>query len=510
MFSPTSLAVLAVPIAGAVALAAGATRALRQGKGKRVAALVAGTAVLATSAVGLQLNRVTYHVESWGGLAKAIFSPPPDPEPLPFAEKPRVWDGETDPTYRVEKTPFTPHGVKNPAGTFYAVKYRGPQSGLSLPVTVWMPAGADNARDLAVLEILPGFPGNPPAIPRQLDLDRVLSTAIDAGAMPPTAVVIPHVALDRLEPDGFDLPGRPKIGTWIARDVPAMMAANFPVSREPAKWTIGGMSAGGYIGPALGAYTPDTFGNILFFSGSNEPELGGLVHSSDAVKTQYSVVNLIKRRPDMNVWAYATGHEYGGTRTLVGLADLATVGERTGSTALVFDQKAIHNWDTWGRVFPQAVDWLGTVLGGQRADSVDLPAAARTVAEARGPGRGGIYAVIGAVVALGAAGLGGRWWYWRRRGAGTDPVAGSGESLGVGLGAAGENRTGRAGSWTKAVAPASGGSWLSRLLIWDGGAVLLGVIGGTLLLVALANLRMEIVRNQDDLLTLLIFLGYNY
>lgn len=487
--SPRSLPVIFLLIALAVVVAAFAVRNLHRGRSVRAGVAVVLASVLLLSAVGVSLNRTIYHKSSWATVAKNILLPPAagtgTGEPIPFAPRSPLWEGKPDPRYTVKYAPITPAHVKNPRGEFYTITFTGPESGIRLETTVWAPKAWRAMKELAVIEILPGYPGAPPAIPHQINVDGVMTSAINAGRIAPTMVVIPHVNADKAEPDALDLPGRPKIGSWVARDIPAMVLANFPASTDPAKWTLAGMSAGGYNAPAIAAYTPDTFGNAMSFSGTDLPNLGGLKHLTPELQAKYSVSELVRRAPDLNVWAFATGSDPLSAEAVAGLAAVAP--GRTGSTYLVYSLGEFHKWAIWGKHFPQAVDWLGKTLAGEKVSRTALPGFVantyRNVPRNMWP----IYAVVGLVV---LAGVGLLAWRFRARRPGT--------VLGRMKGHAPANVSDRERAGQTQVQH-SGSRSARAGVILDVVAVTVAIVGLTLVWMVLANLQLDLVRSPQNL-----------
>lgn len=48
--------------------------------------------------------------------------------------------------------------------------------------------------------------------------------------------------------DGSDIPGRPKMGTWLTEDVPDFVRANFRTFTSRDGWAFMGSSSGGFAG----------------------------------------------------------------------------------------------------------------------------------------------------------------------------------------------------------------------------------------------------------------------
>ncbi|MCC3776063.1 esterase family protein [Streptomyces sp. UNOB3_S3] len=59
--------------------------------------------------------------------------------------------------------------------------------------------------------------------------------------------------------DGSDIPGRPKMGTWLTEDVPDLMKANFRTIKDRAGWGFMGSSTGGFASLKAVLKHPDKF-----------------------------------------------------------------------------------------------------------------------------------------------------------------------------------------------------------------------------------------------------------
>jgi pimeloyl-ACP methyl ester carboxylesterase len=146
----------------------------------------------------------------------------------------------------------------------------GPESGFTGKVWVWAPPEYYEKRNAAkgfpVMEALPGSYGYPVnywagAAPR---LEEHLARWSRAGRSLPFILVMPVLNPDnRRYYDGSDIPGRPRIGTWLARDVPELVRRNFRTLRTRDAWVVMGSSSGGFAALKTVLQHPDTFKAVI-------------------------------------------------------------------------------------------------------------------------------------------------------------------------------------------------------------------------------------------------------
>lgn len=472
-FSPRSLFLLVLFVALALFAMINATRFLRRGHIARAVLAITLAAVVGLGAMGIQMNRVSQFAKTWPAVAHLAFGSSEAQDVKAVAHMPSrekaVWEGKSDPRYRVKLTEFHPEG-KDAPGHYYRTTFTGPQSKIRNDVIIWAPEGWQDSEDLGVVEFLHGYPGKIAAIPQALGLARQMDTAIRSGALRPSVFVIPLLWVDPLQPDGVDLPGRPKVGTWAARDIPAMIVANFPVSHHAKMWTLSGISAGGYTAPALAVMARDTFRNAISLSGSDAPEMGGLLRTSVKVQSEFSISHMLKWAPTLNLYAVAGDASLdSGARTLI--HNLASVRGHAGVLTTEYVPGGKHGWEQWKRYLGPSLTWLGKVQAGKIHTNVNhMPRLMASASAAEGMSK--VYIGLGAIVLLACAAFVSRAWLW-------------------------------AGVRLRSKEPAR----LMRLLVWDVGAVVFMILAVMAIGVALVNLRAGVVRSHDDLISVLIMLG---
>ncbi|WP_433546235.1 alpha/beta hydrolase [Streptomyces sp. CA-294286] len=129
----------------------------------------------------------------------------------------------------------------------------GTKSGFTGKVWVWAPKQYFEPRyadsGFPVLIALPGsygFESNYWTKPTNRFLDTVARMA-DEGTSLPFLVVMPVLNPEKRYYDGSDIPGRPKMGTWMTQDVPDFVRANFRTFDSRDGWAFMGASSGGFV-----------------------------------------------------------------------------------------------------------------------------------------------------------------------------------------------------------------------------------------------------------------------
>ncbi|MFJ9344617.1 alpha/beta hydrolase [Streptomyces sp. NPDC101733] len=142
----------------------------------------------------------------------------------------------------------------------------GPKSGFTGRVWAWVPKqyGRPEYKDSAfpVLMALPGAVGYPTNyfFSKEFRLQERIGEAADKGESLPFIVVMPVLNANKdTYFDGSDIPGQPKMGTWISDDVPDLVRENFRTYADPKGWGFFGSSSGGYVGMKMVLQYPERF-----------------------------------------------------------------------------------------------------------------------------------------------------------------------------------------------------------------------------------------------------------
>jgi S-formylglutathione hydrolase FrmB len=146
----------------------------------------------------------------------------------------------------------------------------GQKSGFTGKVWVWAPkqyfdpAYANSG--FPVLIALPGGSGYPNNywMGTDLKLQRNITNWSKEGKSLPFLVVMPVLNPDaKFYYDGSDIPGQPKMGTWMTEDVPDFVKANFRTFKSRDGWAFMGSSSGGFVGLKSVLERPDRFKAVI-------------------------------------------------------------------------------------------------------------------------------------------------------------------------------------------------------------------------------------------------------
>ncbi|MFE2330526.1 alpha/beta hydrolase, partial [Streptomyces sp. NPDC059385] len=146
------------------------------------------------------------------------------------------------------------------------VDLKGPKSGFTGRVWAWVPKQYDRPEyknsAFPVLMALPGAVGYPTNyfFSKEFRLQERIGEAADKGESLPFIVIMPVLNANKdTYYDGSDIPGQPKMGTWISDDVPDLVRENFRTYADPKGWGFFGSSSGGYVGMKMVLQYPERF-----------------------------------------------------------------------------------------------------------------------------------------------------------------------------------------------------------------------------------------------------------
>ncbi|MFF5445223.1 alpha/beta hydrolase [Streptomyces sp. NPDC012888] len=148
---------------------------------------------------------------------------------------------------------------------------KGAKSGFTGDVWVWVPkeyhdpAYARSA--FPVLISLPGgrgYPNNYWGTGPGLGLQQAVTDGVAAGTSLPFVLVMPVINADSKNHfDGSDIPGQPRMGTWMTDDVPDFVRANFRTFTSRDGWAFMGSSSGGFGALKHVLKHPDRFKAVI-------------------------------------------------------------------------------------------------------------------------------------------------------------------------------------------------------------------------------------------------------
>jgi enterochelin esterase-like enzyme len=359
----------------ALLVAVGATALLALAWDRRRAAgriALAAIVVLAvTTAAALQLNRLTETYPAWSALFGRSTADSPtanDPDPVAI--------DVTNPQSR-----RGPAKVTGP-GRLVDYTVHGNASGLTMPMTVYLPAAYTTAQNHAfqfpVIEAFHGFPGTPAAWPKRLDAKKYLDQEIAAGRMSPTVVLFPYQTPNPLlDTECLNLAKGPQTETYLTRDVPGWARDHLRVRTDPGSWGLIGFSAGGYCAMNLAMKHPDRFSAAASLSGLAGP---GIKVGDDSEKTTNSIAWRLTHQPAPPVslyiaWAADDAGPGKDSRQIARLAKAPL------SVTTATMPHGGHSLTVWRRMEAPAFDWLSAHLN----RAAPAPAAPKTPSPQQSP-----------------------------------------------------------------------------------------------------------------------------
>ncbi|MFC5721939.1 alpha/beta hydrolase [Streptomyces gamaensis] len=150
------------------------------------------------------------------------------------------------------------------------VTLTGKKSGFTGKVWVWAPKQYDDPKyanaGFPVMVALPGGAGWPSNywMGTDLKLQDSVSKWSQEGKSLPFLLAMPVLNPDdKHYYDGSDIPGQPKMGTWLTEDVPDLMKANFRTLKSRDGWAFMGSSSGGFSGLKAVLKHPDRFKAVI-------------------------------------------------------------------------------------------------------------------------------------------------------------------------------------------------------------------------------------------------------
>jgi Enterochelin esterase and related enzymes len=363
----TSTAVLALAIALAVVLFA-ATIGFWPRLARRGAAAVSGriglllaTQVALFAAVGLLANDSFLFYGSWADLfgRKQDIGVVTDHAGSRTVSASMVRLGTQRPD---------PHGAGRPAvsGRIDKVVVAGRLSGIESPAYVYLPPEyfqpAFARRRFPAAVVLTGYPGTAENLIKGLRYPRTARDRARAGRAQPMILVMlrPTVAPPR-DTECVDVKGGPQTETFLVNDLPRAVSESYRVGRRARNWGIIGNSTGGYCALKAGMHHPDRFaasaGLSAYYRAAEDPTTGDLFHGDADARHRADLLWTLDHRPPPDTSFLVTTSRHGEGNYRATMTFVGRVKAPARVSSIVLDSGG-HNFNTWRREIPPALDWL--------------------------------------------------------------------------------------------------------------------------------------------------------
>ncbi|MFF2039134.1 alpha/beta hydrolase [Kitasatospora sp. NPDC058170] len=169
------------------------------------------------------------------------------------------------------------------AGQIMMTTLTGPKSGVSGKVWVWLPPEYNDPKfartGFPVLTLFAGGQSNGynTWTDDQLPIQQVDAELSKAGKAHPFIMIMPVQNFNSDEKNALDcadIPGQPKMGTWMAEDIPDFVRANFRTVKGRDGWGLMGASTGAFCSAKLALQHPDKYKAAVPIDGYFNPDSG--------------------------------------------------------------------------------------------------------------------------------------------------------------------------------------------------------------------------------------------
>ncbi|MFF4980964.1 alpha/beta hydrolase [Streptomyces sp. NPDC001046] len=369
----TSDGVLAVAVLSAVLLFAGTIglwpRLARRSWGAVTgrAGLLLATQLVLFAAVGLAANRAFGFYASWADLfgqereQGVVVDHTPGRGPL-----------------RVVGSRHVPGAAGDPAtaGRIERVDVVGRTTRIASPAYVYLPPEyfqpRHRTRTFPAAVVLTGYPGTASALVDKLHYPRTALESARAGRTRPMILVMlrPTVAPPR-DTECVDVPGGPQTESFFAKDLPDALRGHYRVAGNPGGLGIVGNSTGGYCALKIALHHPGVYGAgaglSAYYTAPIDATTGDLFQGDEALRHRADLWWYLGHRPAPDTSLLVTTSKKGESnyRDTLRFIDRVKGTGRTRISSIVLESGG-HNFNTWRREIPAALEWLDERLNGPR------------------------------------------------------------------------------------------------------------------------------------------------
>jgi len=256
----------------------------------------------------------------------------------------------------------------------------GARSNISAEALVYLPPQYDDPAyahtRFPTTLVVAGYPGHIGTLVRNLEVPRTLNDMLDAGRVRPMVVVMvsPTVAPPR-DTECADVVGGPQAETWLAEDVPRLIASRYRVA-APGDWGVLGVSTGGFCAVKLVMRHPDVFCCAVGMSGYlhaiTDLTTGDLYGHDRALQNASDPMWRLKNLPPPRVRILLTASY--AERALYNEAKaFAAAAPPPMQVATILVPSGGHNFGVWVRQLPTCLQWLSLALPGAPDGGAPLP-----------------------------------------------------------------------------------------------------------------------------------------
>ncbi|GLF96074.1 alpha/beta hydrolase [Streptomyces yaizuensis] len=361
----TSGSVLATALGAAVALFAAtvwlwprlARRTWRAVTGRIGLLLTTQLAIIVS--VGLLANNAFLFYGSWSDLLGR------EDEPGVVVDHPAGKGGLT--VLERRKAPVEGGSRPERGGQIHKVAVAGADSGLTVPAYVYLPPEyfrpEHRDRVFPVTVAMTGYPGTAENLIKGLKYPQTAFAKVRQGRMQPMVLVMLRstVAPPR-DTECVDIPGGPQAETFIGEDLPAAVTAAYRVARDARGWGIIGNSTGGYCALKIAYHHPDRYaagaGLSAYYRAAEDRTTGDLFHGDQAARNRADLLWSLDRLPQPKGSSFLVTSSRKGEDNLDETVEFIKKVRPPARVSSIILDTGGHNFNTWGREVPPALEWL--------------------------------------------------------------------------------------------------------------------------------------------------------
>ncbi|MGK4583654.1 alpha/beta hydrolase [Kitasatospora sp. HPMI-4] len=260
------------------------------------------------------------------------------------------------------------------AGPIFVTKLAGKKSGVTAEVWVWLPPEYNDPKyakyGFPVLTLYAGGQSNGynTWTDNQLPIEEIDAKLSKEQKAHPFIMIMPVQNLTGDEKRAFDcsdIPGQPKMGTWMSEDIPDFVRANFRTLKGRDSWGLMGASTGAFCSAKLAMQHPDIYKAAVPIDGYWDPD-SLLWKGHEAERLANSPGKLISTsKADVRMLATSGG----GSAYEVNLVK-SWVQKAAAPTTVEYYQQpnGQHLTKDFAKMIPMTLEWLTKNLDGPATD----------------------------------------------------------------------------------------------------------------------------------------------
>jgi S-formylglutathione hydrolase FrmB len=163
----------------------------------------------------------------------------------------------------------------------------------------------------------------------------------------------------------INVPHGPQVETFFTHDLRAAITANYRVGKSAQNWGVMGDSTGGYCAVKMTMRHPDDYSAAVSLSGyystHDDPTTGSLFGGSKKLQDENNMMWWLKHKPAPPVWVLVTSSRKGEWDYSRTVAFIKAVHPPMQVSSIILPSGG-HNFTTWNRELPAAIDQLSQHL----------------------------------------------------------------------------------------------------------------------------------------------------